>query len=426
MSLPFSRALPSAGLITLLSASAQALELQSVAYAEAMYSDNSTSLRQQRRHDVRNTVGLDAHLTELRQSVEADVSVSMENERYVRDKSRERSSITSGLGMLNLDLVEDVLLWETTFTRAEVLEDVSQESSLENRSYRNTLSSGPQMSIELTDTTDLEGHAHYVNVENSDEVVSDSERANVGMTLLHQYNQLTRFNLSSQYETILTEDELDPYDRKSASIGVTRTLARGSLSLSVGRSSLVPELGESVDSNFYQASFRHDEFLDHVLQIGYSQDVSDTSIGFLDETLVEDDTGELPDNDFVTRKRWSASLSRTIGVHSYTVSGARSDSGYELSRQQIILNTGAFRYERPVIEHLLAGASLSYTQRDYVSDPTAGINKTLIYTVDANYQFSERLNLGSYIQFLSRSTTGSLGTEYEEFQFGVDLRYRLF
>lgn len=426
MNYPFSRALPCAGLITLLSASVQALELQTVAYAGAMYSDNATSLKQQRRHDVRNTVGLEAQLTEQRQRVEGDISVSMENERYMRDSSRERSSITSGLGMLNLDLVEDVLHWETSFTRAQVLEDATQESSLEDRNYRNTLRSGPQMSVELTDTTDLEGYAHYVNVENSDEVVSDSERANVSMALLHHYNQLTQFNLSSRYETILNEDEMDPFDRKSGSIGVTRTLARGSLSLNVGRTSLVPELGESVDSNFYQVSFRHDEFLYHILQVGYTQDVSDTSIGFIDESLVEADTGELPDNDYVTRKRWSASLSRTIGVHSYSVSGARSDSRYELSGQQVILNTGAFRYERPVIEHLVAGASLSYTQRNYVSDPTAGINKTLVYAIDANYQFSERLDLGSYMQLISRDTTGTQGNDYEEFQLGIDLRYRLF
>lgn len=426
MNLPFSRALPCAGLITLLSAPAQALELQTVAYAETMYSDNATNLKQQRRHDVRNTVGLEAQLTEQRQSVEADVNVTMENQRYLRETSGERTAITSGLGMLNLNLVEDFLHWETSFTRAQVMEDETEEESLDGRNYRNTLRSGPRVRTELTDTTELEGHAHYVNVENSDEVVSDSERANVGLALLHHYNQLTQFNLSSQYETILTEDELDPYDRKSASIGVTRALVRGALSLNVGRSSLVPERGDSVDSNYYQASFRQDEFLYHVLQLGYTQDVSDTSIGFDDETLVESDTGELPDNDFVTRKRWSASMSRTLGVHSYTVSGAHSDSRYELSRQHVILKSAAFRYQRPVIEHLIAGASVSYTQRDYVTDPTSGINKTLVYTVDGNYQFSERLDLGSYIQFLSRDTTGTQGTDYEEFQLGLDLRYRLF
>lgn len=426
MSLPLSRALPCAGLITLLSASAQALELQSIAYAEAMSSDNATSLKQQRQHDVRNTVGLEARLTEQRQSVEADFNVSMENQRYLRETSGERTAVTSGLGMLNLNLVEDVLHWETSFTRAQVLEDETREEDLQNRNYRNTLSSGPQVSVELTDTTDLEGHAHYVNVENSDEVVSDSERANVGMAVLHHYNQLTRFNLSSQYETILTEDELDPYDRKSVSVGVTRALVRSSLSLNVGRSSLVPELGESVDSNFYQASFRHDEFLHHVLQVGYSQDVSDTSIGFFDEALVEADTGTLPDNDYVTRKRWSASLSRTIGMHSYSVSGTRSDSHYELSRQQTLFHSGSFRYQRPVLAHLVAGASVSYSRRNYVTDPTLGIYETMIYTVDSTYQFSERLNAGSFIQFISRDMSGSQSSGSEELQLGVDLRYQLF
>lgn len=416
----------SAVVMALLSASVQSVELQSVAYAESRYSDNAGSLKQQKRNDIRNSVGLEAQLTEQRQSMEADLSVVLEHERYMRDRSGDRTEITSGLGMLNLNLVEELLHWETSYTRNHVMEDTAQDELLQNRNYRNTLRSGPKVTAELSDTTRLEGHTYYVNVENSDEVVSDSERANAGVSLLHYYNQLTQFNLASQYETMLAEDELDPYDRKSASIGMTRTLVRGLLSLNVGRSSLVPELGESVDSNFYQASFRHDEFLHHVLQVGYTQDVSDTTIGFDDESLVEEETGELPDNDYVTRRRWSGSLSRVVGVNSYSLSAARSDSRYALSRQHVILNSGSFRYERPVIEHLVAGAAVSYSQRDYVSDPAAGINKTFVYTVDSDYQFSERLNLGSYIQFVSRTVTGNIGVGYEEFQLGIDLRYRLY
>lgn len=411
--------------VVLLSGQVHSLELQSVAYAETRYSDNAGSLKQQRRHDIRNTVGIDSELSEQRQSMEADISVSIEHARYMRDTGGDRTSVTSGLGLLNLNLVEDFLHWNTTYIRTRLLEDASQEEELEDRNYRNTLTSGPQMTLELTDTSDLDAHVYYVNVENSDDFVSDSERANGEVSLRHHYNQLTQFNLTSRYETILTEDEMDPYDRKSGSVGITRALVRGLLALNVGRSILTPELGGSVGSNFYQASFSRDDFLHHVLQVGYTQDVSDTSIGFLDEALVEEDTGALPDNDYVTRKRWFGSISRVFGVHSYTFSGARSDSRYELSRQQTLLHSGSFRYERQVIEHLLTGGSLSYSRRNYVGDPVRGIDETFIYTIDSMYQFSERFNAGSFIRFISRETTGSQGNNYEEFQLGVDLRYRI-
>ena len=415
-----------ASVIGLLSVSVHSLELQSVAYAETRYSDNAGNLKQMRRHDVRNTVGLEAQLTEQRQSMVADANVTIENERYLRNTAGERTAVTSGLGMLNLNLVEDFLNWDSSFTRSQVVEDSTQEDESANRDYRNLLRSGPQMHLELSDTTDFDAHAFYVNVENTAEDLSDSERANAGMALINHYNQLTQFSLASEYETILTEDELDQYDRQNVSVGATRTLARGSVAVGVGRSRLTPEFGESIDSNFYQVNFRQDEFLFHVLQLGYTQDVSDTSIGFDDALLIEQDTGELPTNDYVTRKRMSASLSRTIGVHSYSLQMDRSDSRYELSRQHILFHSGAFRYERPVVEHLVLGTTVSYLERDYVTDPVAGISKTLSYTVDSNYQFSDRLDVGSYIRFISRTNSSVEATEYEEFQLGVDLRYRLF
>lgn len=410
----------------LLSASVQGLELETMVYAESRYSDNATSLKQQRRHDIRNTVGLEAQLTEQRRSLDADISVTMEHERYMRETAGDRTAITSGLGMLNLNLVEDFLHWESSYTRIQVLEDASQESGLESRSYRNTLRSGPKITFELTDTTVVDAHAHYVNVENSDAVVSDSERANAGMTFLHHYNQLTRFDLSSQYETILAEDELEQFDRLSVSVGASRVLARGSARVSVGRSRLTPEFGTTTDSNFYQFDFRQEDFLFHSLQLGYSQDVSDTSIGFDNVQLIEPDTGNIPDNDYVMRKRWSGSLGRAIGVHSYVFQVDRSDSRYERSRQQVVYRSASFRYEQPVIAHLVVGASLAYVERDYVTDPTAGVSKSLIYTVDSNYLISDRLSFGSFVRFITRTNQTVRAAEYEEFQLGLDLRYRLF
>lgn len=425
MKLPISKALSCAGLITLLSAQAQALELESVAYAETRYSDNAGSLKNQKRHDIRNSVGVDAQLTEQRQSLDADFSLSMEHERYMRDTSGDRTAITSGLGLLNLNIVEDFLHWESTYTRAQVVEDALEIEAIDVRNYRNTLLTGPKMTMELSDTTEMDAFAHYVNIENSDENVSDTERGSTGLSLLHHYNQVTQLNLSSEFEKILTEDELDPYDRKSLSLGITRALARSSFSLNVGRSSLMPEFGESLDSNFYQASFRHDELFGHIFQLGYSQDVSDTTVGFVDAALEEEDTGILPDNDYVSRKRWTALLSRTIGLHSYALTGARSDSSYELSGQRTVFHLATFRYQRSVIAHLLAGSSVSYSRRNYVTDPTLGLSESMIYTVDSSYQFSERLNAGSFIRLISRQISGIQGSDSKEFQFGMDFRYQL-
>lgn len=410
----------------LLSTSAKSLEFQSFAFAESRYSNNAGSLKVLRRDDVRNTLGLDSQLTEQRENLEADLRLSIESDRYVRDTSSVRTSVTSGLGLLNVNLVEEFLDWETSFNRVQVLQDALQEDEQSNSNYRNSLFSGPVITTELSDTLLMEGTVQYVNIENSEEAMSDSERANSGISLLHHYNQLTVFNLSTQYQTMLNEDELDPYDLRVASIGITRQMVRGSLSANIGRSSLIPEAGDPVNSNFYEFGFSHDEFLGHALHLGYTQDISDTSVGFQDELLPEEDTGQLPDNDFVTRKRWSGSVGRDMGVHSYTISAARSDSRYGLTNGHTLMNSGSLRYERMFLAHLTGGASVSILHREYLNNPLEGVEKTRVYTVDSAYQFSELLSAGSYFRFISRNNRQDSASVYEEIQIGLTVRYQVY
>jgi hypothetical protein len=403
-----------------------AAELDVFVTGESVLTDNATGARDERRNDMLNVIGLEASLIEERENLEANLSLDLEHERYQRDSFSDTTSLNSGVGVLNLDLVESLMIWETAFNRSQVIRDIGSENTLDNRDYRDLLRTGPLLTIDLSETSDLRLRSLYVNVENSDDAVSDSERVNTELSLLHQYNSVMRFDLSVDNETLIEEDELQRYDRYNVSIGILRLLPEGSLSFRVGKSRLEPENEDRIDSNFYELIFSNDEFLYHLLELSFTQDVSDTSIRFDDAVLIEEQAGLLPVNDYITRKQLSASLSRGFDTQNYYVNLRAWNSTYELTDRSEDVFSAEVGYGRDIVAHFSLVLSHRFYHQEYDMGGQDRQEQTFNYRVSANYRFSELLSLSSYLNYFKRQSADSPGREYEEAQLGLTISYQIY
>lgn len=374
--------------------------------------------------DTVHTLSLSAGVVEERKTFQTNANFILEKEHYYNGSYEGETTLSTGLGLLNFDLVEDFLSWQTSFTRSQTLDDPLEQARPGNLGHRDTLSSGPSITYIMSPTMYLTGEGSYTIVENSQSDTSDTQRADLSAAITHQINSITGVSLTGQYEAMLDADGTEKYDRIQLGVGFFREFVDGSVSLSAGRTQLVPEDSAETESNFYSLSFNRQQLWLHDVTISYLEDVSDASIGF-ELTIPSISPFTVDGNDIVKRRVASLSISREVGVYDYGFDFTWEYEDYDQQNEDEKVKEVSFSLSRDFFSDFSMGLAVEFNQTDYLGQASVGKDNTATYQIDADYQFSPSVSMGGFIQRAARRNSQNATREYEELSVGISLNWTL-
>lgn len=406
-----------------------AVEYSAVLSSGVEYSDNIRLVTDQKEQDVRHTLSLSGRVVEERKTFQTSASFMLEKDHYYGSAYEGETTLSTGLGLLNFDVIEELLSWQTSFTRSQTLNDPLEQALPGNLGYRDVLSSGPSITYVLTPTTYLTGEGNYRIVENSQGNIADTQRADLSAVVAHQINSTTAMNLTGQYEVMLESDGADKYDRFQFGVRFTRRFVDGNISLSAGQTKLEPKGKLSTESSYYNLRFNHQNLLLHDVTISYMSDVSDSSIGFESEfsdiELNLPTTFAVEGNDIVERRLAVVSLERNLGSYRYIINLSQDHEDYELQNRDQIVKYAGFTLDKDVYSNFNIGISLEFEQTNYVNQSGLGKENVRTYRIDGHYQIVRDVTSSVFIQHENRQSFRSSSREYEEVSVGVELSWTL-
>jgi hypothetical protein len=402
---------------------ANAIELTGNIFTNTEYSTNSTLVSTLTEEDISQIVGLSLNVLENRKSVQASANFRIENERYYNNSFSDQTSLTAGFGLFNLDLVESFLNWQTSFTRTELLTNATDTNTPDNREYRNILRTGPTISYQLSRASLLGLNLNYVNVENSDETASDSERADGNLNFKYLYNSMTDMSVNSKYEKVIDGDGADEYESIRLSWGLLRRFSQGEFIFNFGRTRLKPDNQSSaIESNYFDIQLNRKQMFRHDLSLTYLEDISDASIGFesdeQQEGLEDSIQRSVSGNDIVKRKRLEVSADRVLGNIHYTINGFWEDESYEVQQADEKSVGISLNISHRLSQKLTSDFGYIYQTNDFVDRADIGKDKESTYRIGSSYSFTADLTASSFMRFASRQNERNMVREYGEFAIG--------
>jgi len=420
--------------LLLLSQQSLALEFSSSLSSETLYTNNSGLKSTSKLDDIVQTTGLNMTIKEDRKNFQTDASISLQSENYFNNTFTDTTSLTTGLGVLNFDIIESFLNWNTYFSRREVLKDTDDLDTPDNREFRNILRTGPVITYAISRYSTLGLSANYINVENSNDEVSDAEKVSGSVSYSYLYNPLTLFKVSSDYEGVIDGDGDDEYDDVSFNAGFTRKIVNGEIEFRFTRSQLELENSELETTDTYYFTMSRNHLFFHDFLFVYEQEIADSSTGFDDGGL---DTsagpaGTVTQNAVLKRDQASLDVSRTMGSYSYSINGFWEKEGVLASigtlsaKRRDKSRGGSLRIEQQFSPFLTLGFGVEYEINDFVGRPEIGKDIRNNYNFDTAYTVSEDLSLNAYVRYEIRSNDQNSTREYEEFATGFGLEWRLF
>jgi len=400
-------------------------------YSDVQYSNNVGFATTATEDDVSQTLGLSVNLTENRKRFNADASFNLEQEHYYNDSYSDQTSLTTGFGIFNFDIVENFLDWRTTFTRTEVLRQSSDTATSENTENRNVLRTGPSMNYRVSRDSVFGLAVEYINVENSDEQAADTERVRGNANYDFSFNSITRFSLNGAYDAIIEGDE--EFETKNLGAGFVRLFPHGELEFNAGVSRVRSDRSELSSGNFFDLSFRKERLFWHDVLLSYRQDISDTSIGFeRDEVgadIVEGDvSGSLEATsglDIIERSSVDFEISRSIGGGGYLFSGFLDFENYRVQENDEKSRGLSLLMNKDISPSFSTGLLYSFSLTDFIDDPQIGKEKTHTYRIDGQQDITRNVQIGSYLQYEIRMNGVDQVREYEELSMGVTVTWML-
>lgn len=265
--------------ISLLIPAAQAAELTLSAGGELEWTDNVYASGSDKRNDLLETLYVGAEVEDSDASYAYRVGYLISHERYERD-SFDAETYYVGDAFFLWTPLPGRFDWRFA-VGSEVTQRSSQGASTpDNRDQRTTYSTTPRLVLLSLprDNLYLEGNASKVTFR--EEEGNDSERAGGTLGWQHTLSELTMFSVTGSHEQV-TFDDAGDYDRDSYSLGVTRQINGGSISLTGGRTELTPEQGDSFEGTNAAANITWGNDI-HLFALDATRDLSDTSAGFGD------------------------------------------------------------------------------------------------------------------------------------------------
>lgn len=409
---------------------ANAIELNATGSAAGEYISNIRKVSTDREEDVKQTLGVKLNLRERTRKVQADANINLNHERYLNDSFAANTTVTSGFGLLNFGFVDSFLDWRSSFYRSETLKDFLLTDTPDNRDYRTTISTGPVISYSISKASTVELTGTYINTENSDSEVPDSERSESSLAWLFQYNRNTNFSVRGISKSILDADGSDKYDDYSLNFGATRLFNNGNLSATLGRNRIVPDVGRESTSSTYRLSVARGDVLFHDLFLEAQRSISDTSLGFVDLDNTLANPFDLRDRqeerfDLITRERVLLSFSRAFASSQYTLSGFWEFDDFTVQENDEKRVGLSLRFDESVDDALKFGLEISGSKANFLDQPDLGEDRLMNYRLEMNQILTRTFNISSHAQFSHRRNEQDQSREYESFNFGIVLSYKL-
>ncbi|WP_156506389.1 hypothetical protein, partial [Oleiphilus sp. HI0117] len=364
-----------------------AIEYSAVLSSNAEFSTNISLSADDTNSDTHQTISLSGSAIEERKTFQTNASFTLEKDHYYGNAYEGETTLSTGLGLLNFDVVEEFLSWQTSFTRSQTLNDPLEEVRSDNLGYRDTLSSGPSILYVMSPTMMLVGGSSYIIAENSQRGTADTKRAELSVVVTHQISSITSMNWTGAYEVMLDADGGEKYDRIQLGVGVSRQFVDGVASISVGRTHLVPEANAETESNFVNLSFVREKLWLHDVTINFFEDISDSSIGFAVNPGAPNQF-VVQGNDIVRRRSAGLSIDRELGVYGYSLALAWDYEDYSVQNSDEKVLNGLFALEKEVFPGFSTGASLQLVKTKYLGREELGEEELLTYQINGNYQFS--------------------------------------
>lgn len=408
----------------------QAVELSAILSTEVEYNNNIGLSTTDTVEEVDQILALDLGFFEERKNFQVDASVRLDKEYYYSGTYPDRTSFRTGFGLFNFDLVESFLNWQSSFTRTEVLTDTADTYTPDLREYRNIFRTGPAISYIVSPAARLSLSANYINVENSDEDASDSERMDSNLVYTHTLNSITELTLNGQYGESIDADENDEYANANINAGFIRQFSRGELIFRYGRTELIPENADRAGGNFFDIQMTREQMMRHDISLQYQQDISETSIGFINDeqgnVLASDPLRSASTNDIVKRKRLFFSAERVIESYSYIAGVFLEEENYVSQKSDEKSRGVNFRVDRQISQGFTSGFEYTFRVNDFSDRPLVGKDNTSTYQLDSQYDLSEDFSVNSFIRFAARANGRNSVREYEVFSTGFSLSWALF
>jgi len=434
------KALTTSLFLLLLSPDIYALRLTGAVTTNAEYSNNIDLKSTEKIEDLKQTASLNVGLREDRKNFQANANFNLRADHYYKGTFSDETSLTTGFGLFNFDMIESFLTWKTSFSRTEVLTDSADKNTPDNRTHRNILSTGPAILYKMSRTSNLDLSAKYINVKNSDEDTFDPEHVNGDIRYTYKINRATRLSVNTNYESVIDGDGDEEYKQYQIGVSLWREVAYGMLQFDYGRTRLVPENENNIDTNVFDVSFIRKQFLLHDIKVRYKQNVRSSSIGFIAPSVSEDgeiiiEDGELgitygSENFVIRRKQFSFSANRYVSNYNYVVKGLwqQDESSSRVSSMGLNERSrgGSVRVEKQLSPSLVAGFEYSFQLKNFASRPSIGKDKINTYRFDTSYNITSGFSIDGYVGFDARSNVSDQSREYEEIATGFGLKWNLF
>lgn len=402
------------------------------------YSDNMALNSDSKENDLLQTVAFDLGLVEQGKHVQLDVSVSASHSKYYDKTYSDETSIGAGLGVLNVGLIESFLDLRSSFRRSDIITDSSNRYNPDSKEFRNIYRTGPFIAYQISPTASLGLSSEYVAVENSDPDISDSERIENNMRWNYWVSSLTQLSVNGAYSNVTDGDELDTFANANANIGITRRIAKGEVSMSVGKTRFIPERGGYREGDFFDIRFDHDTLLHHEWMFQYYSNISDTSIGFTeqDESDAENEgqsevsapinSIDITGTDILERRQLRMRVRRDLGGLMYEIEALLEEEDYFVQRNDQEARRVDLRIRNILNHNWTAGVAVGWQSDDFIDVPSQGRDITTSYELNARHSFSPDLNFDGFLRFERRRNAENEVRAYEAASIGVSLEWQAF
>lgn len=397
---------------------AGALELGATLSNEFEFNSNARLNSAVTHSDTVHRLVLDTTIIENRKNFQADANFSISKDTYFQNLYSDETSVVAGFGLFNFDLIDSFLNWHSSYVRSQVLVDSALADTPDNRDIRSVFSSGPSINYAINDASQISFSTSYINVENSNPSVSDSERYNGELSYLYRLNSITNLTASASRGETIDPDEAEDYVNNRYSVGLHRQFSHGNMEFEYGKSYYFPKFSSDVRGNYFRFSMTRQGVLHHDLQMSYLEDVSDSSIGLLEDPVpgseVTLESRGISVNDVVKTKQLDIEISRVLGNFIYRISGQREVATYSLAQSEERQYQLGVELQQNVSPTFNMSYSYGFDVDKYPDRPDIGVNRTSLYNLRAGYNVSDSLSLSGGVGYEIRRNELVSQEEYED------------
>lgn len=413
-----------------LSMNAFAIELEAAIGTTAEATDNVRESSTNTESDVVQRVTGEVRIEETRKRLKADANLKLEHEKYYNGTYDDETSLTSGFGLFSIDLIDDFFNVQATFSRDDVLTDAAQDENPDTREFRNIFRAGPTINYAISRTFKMNARANYVEVDNSDETATDSERVNASLGFSNQVNSLMVWKIDSFYEDEIDTDSTEEITNSRISGGFKRAFTDGFFDFNYGIQALRSNITDTERGNYFDVSIQRERVYWHTLSLSYEESVSDTGIGFeSDESRSGVNADQLnpiqatSTTDIEKRKRTVLRINRDLSAFLYDVSAIYEESEFKLANNTERYHSLILGYQPKLFTRFTPRFEYQFIRESFGLNRTEGVDTLHQLRISGVYELLQDLYLNGFATYQRRDNSESANREFDETTLGLGVRW---